>query len=297
MIRAVIDMGTNTFNLLIGQIKDDKLEVLFKKKHPVLLGMGGINEGVLCPEAIVRAKDALIDFKSECEKFRSESIIGIGTSAMRSVSNAQEIVTFAEEIGIPIEIISGKEEAELIYQGVRWLVHPKDNGIIMDIGGGSTEFIVFQNDELIHSESLDIGVSRIYQQLGKPTDFTQEHFEWMAKFFENSKPQFFTSTVRNLYGASGSFETLYEVIEKKRYNEQAKLQEMNLADVHKAIQWVLNSTYEQRLKSEWIANYRKEMIPIAAFKIKWALDNLNIENVYISPFSLKEGAMNLKKTN
>jgi len=220
MERAVIDMGTNTFNLLIADVSDRELNVVFKKKFPVLLGMGGINEGVLCREAIQRAKDTLIDFKEECSNREITNILAIGTSAMRSVCNANEIVDFAHEIGINVNIVSGDIEAKLIYQGVSWLTNPQDDGLIMDIGGGSTEFIVFENEKVIDSESLDIGVSRIYQTLGKPKEFTKENYTWIIDFFNESKPKFIQSSVRNLYGASGSFETLYEMIEERKFESE-----------------------------------------------------------------------------
>jgi len=69
--------------------------------------------------------------------------------------------------------------------------------------------------------------------------------------------------------------------------------QLELSAVKNAIDWILSSSYEERQKNKWIADYRKEMIPIAALKIKWVLENLKIDSIYICPYSLKEGAMKM----
>src|SRR5690606_9906849 len=90
--KAVIDLGTNTFNLLIAEIGGNQLNYIYSEKVPVLLGMGGINEGFIAEDAMERAKLALTQFKLKCEEKNVELIQGIGTSALRGAKNANELV-------------------------------------------------------------------------------------------------------------------------------------------------------------------------------------------------------------
>ena len=182
---AVIDLGTNTFNLLIAQIDNGQLIRIYSDKLPVLLGMGGINKGVITDSAMLRAKNALILFHESCKKYKVVGINGIGTSALRAASNSSELIDFARiELGIPIEVISGNREAELIYHGVRLSNAISNPCVIMDIGGGSTEFIGASSTGINWTKSFDIGVSRIFQQLGKPEEFKSEHIQSTALCYE-----------------------------------------------------------------------------------------------------------------
>ena len=105
---AVIDLGTNTFNLLISQVNGGKLHLIHTEKESVLLGMGGINQSIITVDALNRAKETLNLFKSKCEIFHVKSIQAIGTSALRSSKNNYELVDYAKDIlDIDINIIDG----------------------------------------------------------------------------------------------------------------------------------------------------------------------------------------------
>lgn len=136
--KAVIDLGTNTFNLLIVDLQKTGFTLVHTKKEGVALGMGGINDGILAEEAFKRGVAALKRFKSKCESFEVSEIKAFGTSALRSAKNAADFIVEAGKLGIKIEIISGLREAEMIYKGVKWSYNFSQPGVIMDIGGGST---------------------------------------------------------------------------------------------------------------------------------------------------------------
>lgn len=289
--KAVIDLGTNTFNLLIAEIDRDRLDYIYSEKVPVLLGMGGINEGFIAEDAMERAKCALNQFKLKCEEKNVELIQGIGTSALRGANNASELVDYAsKELKISIKIISGQEEARLIYKGVKWC-HPIHYPIlIMDIGGGSTEFIHADKAGMIGAESLDIGVSRIYQLLDKPLEYSQEHIQQINDYLEAQKSDFFDSFNSSiLVGSSGSFETIFEMIHKMNFPTTGHSFELPLDQVLEKLDWLISSTLEERMNNEWIVSIRKKMMPIAAIKMKWIIQMMNIQRIYVSPYSLKEG--------
>jgi len=296
MRKAIIDLGTNTFNLLIGTLDHSGLNVDFACKEPVLLGMGGINQGIIAEDAMQRAMETLQRYKDICDEHQVTSILGIGTSAMRACSNGDALVEAAKsKFGIEIRIITGEEEAQYIFEGVS-ILHAFDQpGLIMDIGGGSTEFIHANKSGIKASRSFEIGVSRIYQMLGNPELFTSEIQSKMDQFFEAETDGYFNDlTCDLLIGASGSFETFYEMIHSAPFpNEDLQKNQMvvlPLEELLEVISWSLQSTLEERLANDWIVPLRKKMLPIAAYAILWVLRKTEVKEVIISPYSLKEGA-------
>lgn len=291
MRKAVIDLGTNTFNLLIAEIHGGKLNYIHSEKIPVLLGMGGINEGFIADDAMDRAKLALHQFKLKCNEKSVELIQGIGTSALRGAKNAKDLIDYAKfELDIPISVVSGQEEAKFIYNGVK-LCHPiYDSTLIMDIGGGSTEFIHADTTGMLKAESLDIGVSRIYQLLDHPLEYSDGHIQQINDYLEVEKGDFFDSfDAHILVGSSGSFETIFEMIHKNNFPSTGESFELHLDQVNEQLDWLITSTLEERMNNEWIISIRKKMMPIAALKMKWIIQMMNIERIYVSPYSLKEG--------
>ncbi len=291
MKRAVIDLGTNTFNLLIGEVVNGQFCKLYSTKMSVLLGMGGINQGFITPDAMERAKDALRNFMFICYEMDVMNVIGVGTSALREASNRNELVNFAkQELDLHIEIVSGEKEAKLIYQGVKWLHDFKDTTVIMDIGGGSTEFIFVDDAEKKNEISMNVGVSRIFQSLGQPDEFTTSHFLEIEHFMNENEGDFFsTIQASTLVGASGSFETLYKLTFHNDLPFDNRTIEIPKKRLDIVIESILYSSLEERMRNPLISPIRKRMLPIAAFKVKWAMQKLKTEKVYISPFSLKEG--------
>lgn len=138
MIRAVIDLGTNTFNLLVVEMQSEGYpKVLHRERRGVSLGMGGITKGLLHPDAMKRGMDCLTAYQAIAHQLNVEKIRAIGTSALRDAANAGEwIEEIRQELGIQIEIISGMEEARMIFNGVSMSKQLSDSGLIMDIGEG-----------------------------------------------------------------------------------------------------------------------------------------------------------------
>lgn len=288
---AVIDLGTNTFNLLIAEVNQLKLEYIHSEKVAVLLGMGGINQDHITDDAMDRAKCALKQFKLKCKEKKVQTIEGIGTSALRGATNAQVLIDFArEELGIPVKIVSGLDEAKFIYQGVRLchaIHHPT---LIMDIGGGSTEFIHVDSSGFLNAISKDMGVSRIYQLLDKPEEYTQAHIPFITDYLNRQKCDFFDSTQASiLVGSSGSFETIFEMVNKMDFPATGDSFELPIDLVMRELNWLISSTLEDRMNNQWIVAIRKKMMPIAALKMKWIIEHMNIQQIYVSPYSLKEG--------
>lgn len=293
MRKAVIDLGTNTFNLLIVDVFDHSFEIIHSEKEGVALGMGGINENFLAPEAYNRGINTLTHFKKVCVAHDVIDIRGIGTSALRDASNSKEFINQVKKfLDIDIEIISGNREAELIYKGVKWTYPFKDPAVIMDIGGGSTEFIFADENGINDLISLNIGVSRIYQHFTFSDPLSQTDIENIENWLEQKAGGYFDEKNEHiLIGASGSFETFYELIHNERFPSQLDAIELSFEYLMECLDQIIASTQKERDENHWIIPIRKRMAPIAAVKTRWVINQLDIKRVFISPCSLKEGAL------
>lgn len=293
MRKGIIDLGTNTFNLLIANYSSEGITVVYSTKRGVALGMGGITQGVITEEAMCRALLALVEFESIIQEHEVKDVTLIGTAAVREAKNSDVFIGLVKnEINREVQIIDGRQEAQYIYQGVS-LCHQFDSSsMIMDIGGGSTEFIKADQRGIQHLVSLKIGVSRLYQTFSCSDPFTEEDVMNIEKFIENESKGFFLEhEVDVLLGSSGTFETFYELIYHKSFPNTSSTVELELKPFLNSLNELIYSTQEERNQNEFIIPIRKKMAPFAAVKTRWVIQRLKVKKVLISPYSLKEGVL------
>jgi exopolyphosphatase/guanosine-5'-triphosphate,3'-diphosphate pyrophosphatase len=292
---AVIDLGTNTFNLLIAYVNQSKTEfkILHSSKEGVALGMGGINQQKIGTEAFQRGLEALVKFKTICNNFNVYDIKGIGTSALRDAKNNIEFTQKALELtGIEIKIITGTQEAEYIYQGVSWSFKFEEPTLIMDIGGGSTEFIFADKNGIIDKQSFNIGVSRIFQEFKFSDPFTFEDVIKIEQWLDEKTNFYFNDkSCKTLIGASGSFETFHEMIHFKVFEEKFNVLEIPFGLLLKNLNDLIFSTQNERDLHPYIIPIRRKMVPIAAVKTKWVINKIGVNKTFVTPCSLKEGVL------
>lgn len=293
-MKALIDLGTNTFNLMIADVDAAGLiHVIYSEKEGVALGMGGIHENRLAEDAVDRAVACLLRYKKHCDIHGVSVIRAIGTSAIRDAHNRSELIDrVARETGIQIEVITGLEEAQLIYRGVHQTMSFGDSAVIMDIGGGSTEFILADDNGLISMESFNIGVSRIHQQFTFSDPMSPSDILALEAYLEDACGQYLRQLkTSKLIGASGSFETFFELMHEQPFQAKGRAVEVDFAHFQKMLEQIIASSQAERDQNPHIIAIRKRMAPIAAIKTRWVIRQLAISHVFISPYSLKEGAM------
>jgi exopolyphosphatase / guanosine-5'-triphosphate,3'-diphosphate pyrophosphatase len=289
---AIIDLGTNTFNLLVAEKSNTGIRRIISTKDGVALGLGGINENRISPEAMERGLAALTKFCRISRENKAEKIYAFGTSALRNAKNSWEFLNLAKEkLDLKIEIISGTREAELIYKGVTSGYQLRENELIMDIGGGSTEFIFAGPDGVLKSVSFEIGVSRIYQLFEFSDPMTAADCKKITDYLEKATGDFFKSiSCSTLVGASGSFETFYKLANKCEFPDDQYVT-MTIAELRTGLDRIIRSTQKERDANPLIIPIRKKMAPLAAVKTLWVIDKLDIQKLVISPFALKEGVI------
>ena len=293
MRKAIIDLGTNTFNLLVADVIGNQIDVVFADKIGVAIGMGGINNKRLTEESILRGTDAIGLFLEKTKELAVETIHACGTSALRDAENTDEFVSrISDKFQLEVQIISGFKEAELIYHGVHQLHDFKEKGVIIDIGGGSTE-IIFADNAMVHDvASLNFGVSRIYQKFQLSDPLTLEDIQRIRNYLQTHSEGFLNHRDEPLMiGSSGSFETFWELIYLKKFPKEAKIYSLEIQIFKEVLEQTVRSTLEQREKNQFILPIQKLMTPITAVKTLWLMEKLKTTKILISPYSLKEGAI------
>lgn len=163
---AALDLGTNTFLCLICEGDEKGITKVYRDLARVVrLGQGVGQTGSFHREALTRARECLVEFKKEIDAEGVEEILAMATSAARDASNGAELFKISEDLGIPIEIIPGEDEARLTYQGATaGAADATKTSLVIDVGGGSTELIVGRGEKILFGESLDIGGVRLTEK-------------------------------------------------------------------------------------------------------------------------------------
>jgi exopolyphosphatase/guanosine-5'-triphosphate,3'-diphosphate pyrophosphatase len=214
---AIIDCGTNTFNLLVKEKVEGKWKTLFKTKLPVKLGTGGFSENLLIPARMARGIDALYSYKNVIDSLEVKDVRVFATSAVREASNGNEFVARVKKhLNFDMEVISGDREAELIFEGVVQTTEEiKEDYLIMDIGGGSTEFIFVREQKPLWRKSYLLGVSRIHGMLNPASRINQDDVNRLRTHLNKELQDLISflkeNPVRVLVGSSGSFDTLFDM--------------------------------------------------------------------------------------
>src|ERR1700761_4912579 len=216
---AVMDLGTNTFHLLIAEGDIHNFREVVHQHIAVKLGEGGINKGIILPVAFERGVSTMKDFQQYISACNVQQIKAIATSALRNASNGQEFLNrIKSETGIEIEIINGNREAAFIYSGVKASGLLSDqSSLIMDVGGGSVEFIIGNKDQLIWKQSFEIGAARLMERFHHSDPIPPASIEALNLYLENALSDLFKAVeqiaVNDLIGSSGAFETFAELID------------------------------------------------------------------------------------
>ncbi len=216
---ALIDLGTNTFNLLVAERgAAGGLHVLHSDERPVLLGRGGIEAGTIAQDAFQRGLDTLALYAAKAKELGASRIVGIGTSALRHARNAGAFLRAAEGgLGIRVHVVPGEVEAALVLDGVRLAVPFDDRpALVMDIGGGSLEFILATRHALMWKRSFELGVTRLRARVPfsePPT--VEEEMRLGAHLDDRLEPLWAVierHTPHRLIGSAGSFDSLAALV-------------------------------------------------------------------------------------
>jgi exopolyphosphatase/guanosine-5'-triphosphate,3'-diphosphate pyrophosphatase len=293
-ICAIADLGTNTFQLLISP--KEEFHILDQLQRPVGLGMGAMEKVILQEDAMERALGCLREFKSVFQAKGGElkDFHAIGTSILRRASNAEVFIQrVKKELGIQIHVIDGMQEAEYIYSGIRNSLPERwdKTSLVMDIGGGSVEFILFKGQEVLHRVSLELGGLRLKSMFFVNDEFNLSVVSDLDAFVSKEMTSLLevcrAAHPSVLIGAAGAFETILDL--ENRPGGAPAACEINLAEFLGHKKKLDGLKYEDRVAYPGMKAFRASIFPYATFLVEKVLRELGINELWFSSYSLKEG--------
>ncbi|MGC3944004.1 MAG: exopolyphosphatase [Chryseolinea sp.] len=296
---AIIDMGTNTFHLLIAEADSRGYHITYRERLAVKIGKDGINDGVITDQGLHRALLAMQSFKNTIDQQQVGRVYAFGTSALRNAANGEDVVNRIKEItGIEATIISGDLEAEYICMGARAAMDISEKSLIMDIGGGSVEFIISDNDKIYWKKSLEIGAQRLLEQFQKNDPITPDEVAALDEHFDATlKPLFEALTKFNphiLIGSSGTFDTLSDIfcITHDIHKAPEEIETpLSLDGFYEIYDDLLHKNREERMQIPGMIEMRVDMIVVACCLIRYVLSKHTFNRIRVSTYALKEGVL------
>lgn len=299
---GIIDLGTNTFNLLIAEIDDlGGYQHLYKSKVGVQLGEGSFEKNYITEEAMERAMVALTAQIGAIKNQYCDRILAFATSAVRNASNGKQFIDKVyDQFKIRIRVIDGEEEASMIYRGIQLAeVLTENNSLIMDIGGGSTEFIIANDQEIIWKKSFELGVTRLREKFNPSDPIAPAEIQSIENYIKSQISEVFENIraekVHSLIGSSGSFETFSDILSFRKGTFEADSTRSSgnlpLHDLSLLLKEIIASSRTERQAMRGMAAIRIDFIAISAIFVNVILQNSDLTSGSLSRYALKEGVL------
>ncbi|MEO0776621.1 MAG: phosphatase [Bacteroidota bacterium] len=291
---AVIDLGTNTFHLLIVEVKaEGGFRELYRERRFVKLAEDGIQR--IGPAPFQRGLDALVDFAQIIQQQQVQRIRAFGTAALRTAQNGADFIDrVRNHTNLDIQLIPGSEEARLIHQGVVQAVSLDARpALIMDIGGGSVEFILANAERVFWAQSFPIGVAVLYREWQHSDPISAENVTRINAFLDQTLVPLHAQIARHqpriLVGASGTFDVLEQQLAPPPPG--AVSSEVAIDPYHHFARQLRQSSLSQRRQMPQLPLDRSDMIVVAIVLIDYIVRLANIQSIRISAYAMKEGML------
>jgi len=291
---GVIDLGTNTFHLLIVEKRDAFSFVeIYRERRFIKLAEEGIER--IGPAAYGRGLAAIRAYHAHMEQYGVERVRATGTAALRTASNGLQFIRqVGAETGIQVDLISGDEEARLIHLGVvQAIPFGREARLIMDIGGGSVEFIIADGQAVHWAGSFPVGLAVLNRRFHHSDPIEAEEISALHAFLERELLPLYKALERypifDLVGASGSFEILENMMTTREEGDN----KINLSceDFHALLSRFLPTSLDERLAIPQLPASRADMFIVALLLLEHVLRKSQASRIAISRYAMKEGML------
>ena len=299
---AAIDIGTNSFHLIIVEVREGgKLKLLDREREFLRLGSElGEDLSFISEKEMAKAISVLKNF-SKLVNFHKAKLRAVSTSAVREAKNKNEFIQAVfEQTGIKVETIEGTEEAKLIFLGMKNALPINDKSVLgIDIGGGSTEFIYGVNGSSVFTESVKIGAVRLSKKffpdfiitdsaVKQCSEYVEQHIRMNSKIQTNIKIDF-------AVGSSGTVDTICLIQQfqkgadiKPRLNGYT-FDKVEFDEIYFFVMNLKNP--DERMRVPGIESKRADIIPAGLIILKKTFELFNIEKMVLSEYALREGVV------
>ena len=300
-MHACIDLGSNSFHLLIGEWEDGRIQIIERLSEKVQLGENVSINGYISPEIFERGQSCLRRFKLLMKQYPVKRYWALGTNTFRIANNAEEFIQAAKVKGIDISVISGEQEAVLIYAGViTALPLSERRRLIIDIGGGSTEIIVGQKHDRVLTESLTIGSvswrDRFFNSAQQESGILLERMDLgvaaAKQVFESISPSIERAEWDEAYASSGTIKMLAFICEAHGYGEN----QIQLTALHnlkgKIAECIADGSNLAGLKQR-----RRDLLLAGWCILVGLMESYKVETINFSSTALREGMLDFMVKN
>ncbi len=297
---AAVDMGTNSFHLIIVKLKKDgSFKIIDREKEVIRLGSHeGKNLSLISPDETANAIKILSRFKKLAQYYDAK-MRAVATSAVRESHNQDEFINAVfKSTGIEVEVIKGHHEAELIYRGAKKALSIENKKVLcIDIGGGSTEFVFGNNGKPVFAESVKIGAVRLSKRFFPDFLITDEAVKECEKYIEDHLSSKHNLQIDEKYdfavGSSGTIQSVASMINSLKTNKPiGKLNGFSFSK--KELSLIVNlvmskKTTDERLMIKGMEPKRADIIPAGLLILKKAFELFKLTKITVSEFALREG--------
>ncbi len=284
---AAIDLGSNSFHMLVARITEDKVEIVDREKQMVQIARGLQPDGSLDEGSQERAINCLHKFSERLRDIPSSQIRAVGTKTLRAASNSSRFLNAAEQVlGVKIQIVSGYEEARLVYSGLANTISKSEQRLVVDIGGGSTEFIVGNGLKPLQLESLPLGCVAYSEKYilhnGGVTRKNMRNVYYAAcAEIEDIRKNTLRAGWDIAYGTSGTMKAVGDLLLDLDGGAVITRDSLN-----NLIERVID---DGAIESSSIPKLRRDVLPAGLAILQAIFDQLKLETLHVADATLKEG--------
>ena len=291
---AAIDIGSNSFHLAIARLDHGEVRKVVSLSEKVQLAAGLNEQNILSAAAERRGLECLSRFVARLDSVPADRVRIVATNALRQAKNANDFIKRANEIlPKPIEIIAGREEARLIHLGVSHTNASSDKRLVIDIGGGSTEFIIGKGFEPLLTESLQMGCVAFTQKYFADGLITKEAFNNAISAARKEvlaiNGRYQKTGWSSVVGSSGTIKAVRNVLVSKGWADEQE--RITYAGVKKLERLLLKIGNVDDIELEGVKEHRKAVFPAGVAVLRAVMKVLGIETMVYSDGALREGVM------
>jgi exopolyphosphatase/guanosine-5'-triphosphate,3'-diphosphate pyrophosphatase len=296
-VLAGVDIGTFTCRLLVARVSDGRLTEERSDRRILCLGEGVQSSGLLQEDAMARVLSTLKEWRAAIQQLGADGEVAVATSAVRDASNRDEFVHRAkQDTGFDIEILTGEEEARRTLLGIRSGLPPGMVDVLgLDIGGGSTEFILERAGELPQIHSVDLGVVRLTEAALRhdpPLPAEIEHaMTWIRRVAARVREPLGDLSRTTLVGTAGTVTTLAAMAQRLPQYEPARIHNysLSLARVVELEQILVQRTKAQRRTVVGVEPGREDVIVAGTLILRGVMEAFGFRHCLVSDLGLREG--------
>jgi exopolyphosphatase/guanosine-5'-triphosphate,3'-diphosphate pyrophosphatase len=290
---AALDIGSNSFHFVYVRERGSQLQILHREKYPVQLASGLDSNNLLSDEAIAQGIAVLKQLAVTCEHITPERFRAVATYTLRKAINAKAFLIQAKKVfPFDIEIISGHEEARLIYQGVAFNHANRDKRLVIDIGGGSTECIIGQDYHAYALASVSMGCVSYKQRFFSTDEITTLQFNLAIKAakieMESMVKRFKSISWQIAIGTSGTIKTLFNIIAEQK---AGITENVTLGDLHQLKHQLIELGNVQHLSFAGLKEKRRTVLCSGLAILIASFEMLAIEAMEYCDYSLRDGVL------